>query len=87
VTLSENDGCSRKDPFRPGQKYRVIKAFRALRDSFEEGELLTYQKRSYSRYDSQTGFLFSDSEGKRRVIDLHDDESTEVITSRLEAMD
>jgi hypothetical protein len=66
------------DPFEVAHSYRVIKSFKALRDTFVEGEVLEYRERVYSRYDGCAGFIFLDPEKKTRVWDLHDDDSVEV---------
>jgi len=49
----------RASPFIVGRGYRVRRDFKALRDSFTAGEALTYEGDAYSRYDSQTGYVFS----------------------------
>lgn len=68
----------RASPFVVGRGYRVRRDFKALRDSFTAGEVLTYESGAYSRYDCQTGYVFSQSgTEQKRVWDLHDDDDLE----------
>ncbi len=76
----------RTDPFQKGRSYRVRKDFCSLRDSFVAGEVLHYRESAYSAYDSQSGFIFADQEGKSRVWDIHDDDPLEVWNELFEAV-
>ena len=65
----------RQSPFVVGRRYQVRRDFTALRDSFGAGEILTFLRDAYSRYDSYTGYFFSQSDTQPlRVWDIHDDE-------------
>jgi hypothetical protein len=69
----------RQSPFVVGKSYRVCKDFKCLRDSFRAGEVLIYDSDAYSRYDSYTGYFFSQPGAKQlRAWDLHDDEQLEI---------
>jgi hypothetical protein len=61
-------------PFVVGKRYRCLKSFEAFRDTFSEGDLLTFVNTAYSRYDGMTGYFFSDSGGRARSWDVHDDD-------------
>lgn len=68
----------RPSPFVIGRRYRVRRDFKALRDSFQAGEVLRYEHDAYSRYDSMTGYFFSQPNAEQlRAWDLHDDEEIE----------
>lgn len=73
----------REDPFEAGKRYKVIRDFKSLRDSFHESEELTYSKQTYSRYDGQTGYLFIDDTDTVKVIDVHDDDPIETVIEKL----
>lgn len=57
--MSTSDAASIYGPFKVGKRYRVLKNFTALRDSFTEGDVLTFTSSAYSRYDGITGYFFS----------------------------
>ena len=61
-------------PFAVGQRYRVLKDFKALRDAFLAGEVLIYESTAWSRYDGITGYFFKDLDGRGRMWDIYDDE-------------
>jgi hypothetical protein len=60
-------------PFIAGKQYRSLTTFSAFRDTFSAGELLTFVRTAYSPYDGMTGYFFSDSQGRLRAWDIHDD--------------
>ncbi len=65
----------RPSPFVPGARCRVRRDFAGPRDSFREGEVLTYRGDCYSPYDSYTGYLFTQAGTERfRVWDVQDEE-------------
>lgn len=65
----------RSSPFVVGCCYRVQRDFTALRDHFLAGEILTFHSAAYSRYDSYTGYFFTQSGAPQlRVWDIHDDD-------------
>lgn len=65
----------RTSPFVVGHCYRVLRDFTALRDQFQAGEILTFHSVAYSRYDSYTGYFFTQSGAPHlRAWDIHDDE-------------
>ena len=75
-------------PFVVGRHYRVKASFDALRDRFEEGEILVYDSSVWSRYDGITGYLFTQAGTPgRRVLDIYDSEPDEPWTERLEPID
>ncbi len=75
-------------PFRKGARYKVKHSFKALRDIFEEGEVLIYQSSAWSRYDGITGYFFSQPGLERpRMWDIYDDESVEVWKDLFEPID
>jgi hypothetical protein len=76
----------RPDPFKPEASYRIRKAFRSLRDSFLEGEVLKYKYNAYSIYDSMSGFFFVDEQGRHRSWDVHDNDSLENWSELFEEM-
>ena len=61
-------------PFHIGRQYRVRKDFRALRDTFRAGEVLSFDSAAWSRYDGITGYFFT-QEGREglRLWDIDDD--------------
>ena len=61
-------------PFAVGQHYRVLKDFKALRDTFLAGEVVIYESTAWSRYDGITGYFFQDLESRGRMWDIYDDE-------------
>ena len=48
----------RECPFTRGKHYRVRKTFKALRDTFSAGEVMTFDSDAWSRYDEITGYFF-----------------------------
>ena len=74
-------------PFAVGRCHRVRRDFRALRDSFKAGDLLTFESEAYSRYDGMTGYFFSQPGVQHlRVWDLGDDESSAMWRELFEEM-
>ncbi len=68
----------RESPFVTGRRYRVRRSFEALRDTFQGGEVLTYERDAYSRYDGLTGYFFSQPGSDRlRAWDISDDQDLE----------
>ena len=63
--------------------YRVRQSFASL-DAFTEGDVLRFERSSYSHYDAITGFDFTDAEGKSRRWDLSDAESLDFCDERFE---
>ena len=61
-------------PFAVGQRYRVLKDFKSLRDAFLAGEVLIYESTAWSRYDGITGYFFKDLDGQGRMWDICDGE-------------
>jgi len=62
-----------------GHRYRVRRDFKALRDSFVAGEEMTFDSDAYSRYDSYTGYFFSQpGAAQLRSWDIHDGDDLEV---------
>ncbi len=69
----------RKTPFTVGRRYRVLRSFQALRDSFSVGEILVYKSVGYSRYDGMTGYFFEAQDDPRtRAWDVGDEEDLSV---------
>ena len=69
----------RPSPFVVGHRYRVRRGFKALRDSFAAGEEMTFDSDAYSRYDSYTGYFFSQpGAAQLRSWDIHDGDDLEV---------
>ena|SRR5580765_331701 len=69
----------RKSPFKVGSRYRVLRSFRGLRDSFSAGEVLVYKSQGYSRYDGATGYFFeSPNDSTTRAWDVGDEEDLSV---------
>jgi len=65
----------RPSPFVIGHCYRVLRDFTALRDHFHAVEILTFHSAAYSRYDSYTGYFFTQPGAPHlRAGDIHDDE-------------
>eukprot|EP01031_Cornospumella_fuschlensis_P020459 gene20459-25079_t len=64
--------------FTPGHRYRARCTFQALRDSFTEGEVMTFDRSAYSRYDGIMGYFFTQPgrEGLR-LFDLYDEDDTD----------
>lgn len=57
-----------------GQRYRVRRDFKSLRDRFVEGECMTYHSTAWSRYDGITGYFFEQPDKDYlRVWDVPDD--------------
>jgi hypothetical protein len=54
-----------------------LKTFTPMRGSFEEGDVLTFDKDTYSRYDGMTGYFFQDGAGVGRVWDVRDEDAIE----------
>jgi hypothetical protein len=66
----------RKSPFEVGHQYRVRSDFKALRDNFRAGEMLTFERDAYSHYHGYTGYFFSQTGTEQiRVWDIHDGEN------------
>ena len=65
-------------PFAVGQRYRVLKDFKSLRDAFLAGEVLIYESTAWSRYDGITGYFFQDLNGRGRMWDIYDDEDIRI---------
>ncbi|HEY1051750.1 MAG TPA: hypothetical protein VGE39_18390 [Prosthecobacter sp.] len=66
-------------PFTPGRRYRVRAAFKALRDSFEGGEILIFDSQAWSRYDGITGYFFRQPDRKGlRMWDIADEEDISI---------
>jgi hypothetical protein len=77
----------RPSPFVVGRRYRVRRDFQSLRDAFRAGEVLTYVRDAYSRYDSYTGYFFSQpGASASRSWDIHDEEDLAVWRELFEAM-
>jgi hypothetical protein len=69
----------RQSPFAAGRRYRVRRDFKALRNSFVAGEVLTYDRDAYSRYDGYTGYFFTQSVTEQlRSWDISDGDDLEV---------
>ena len=69
----------RPSPFLAGHRYPVRRDFKALRDSFVAGEEMTFDSDAYSRYDSYTGYFFSQpGVAQLRSWDIHDGDDLEV---------
>lgn len=67
---------SHDGPCQRGRRYRTRLAFKALRDSFKEGEELIFDSSAYSRYDGYTGYFFrQDGRKGLRLWDIPDDVS------------
>ena len=75
-------------PFVVGKTYRVRKTFQAMRDSFVEGEIIVFDREAYSRYDSITGYFFT-QEGRQclRLWDIGDDVDVKVWKEFFELVD
>jgi hypothetical protein len=84
IDVTEISGKSpswRSCPFRTGDSYHVLQEFRSS-DGFFGGEALmvmagqaiTFECESWSRYDSETFYLFRDSSGRICVWGLPDEE-------------
>ena len=67
----------RKSPFQEGKRYMPRKSFKGVYDSFEEKEILLYQRESYSAYDQIAIYIFRDKAGHLKRWTLHDDLSLE----------
>ena len=65
-------------PFEKKKPYRIRKTFTSLRDSFSEGETLTFDYDSWSHYDGITGYFFKDANNNDRVWDIYDEEDIEI---------
>jgi hypothetical protein len=69
----------RECPFIRGRRYRVRQDFRALRDSFTAGEVLTFDSDAWSRYDGITGYFFRQSGRETlRAWDIDDDADIQI---------
>jgi len=69
----------RQSPFVAGRRYRVRRAFKALRDTFAAGEELTYDSDAYILYDGLTGYFFSQpGTARRRSWDISDRDDLEI---------
>ena len=69
----------RVGPFKIGARYRVRRDFKALRDSFKAGEVLTYHSDAWSRYDGIAGYFFQQTGKERlRTWDIDDGEDLEI---------
>lgn len=66
-------------PFVVGSRYRTRKEFHSPRDTFLAGEVLTFERTSYSWYDNLTGFFFRDVAGRVRGEDLEDGTDLDVL--------
>jgi hypothetical protein len=77
----------RPSPFAVGQRYRVRRDFQSLRDSFRAGEVLTYERDTWSRYDECTGYVFTQSGTSiLRLWDVYDTEDVAVWRDLFEAL-
>lgn len=69
----------RTSPFKIGLPYRVQRCFTGLRDNFQAGEVLVYDRDAYSCYDGYTGYFFFQPETQQmRSWDIHDDEQPDI---------
>lgn len=67
----------RSCPFVKGRLYRVVNSFSALRSVFAKGQLLTFERETYSIYDSCTGYFFiCKASGELCSLDIYDDDET-----------
>jgi len=65
-------------PFIVDGFYIVLKSFKALRDTFIEGEVLQFERDAWSRYDGVTGYFFrQENSAGTRVWDIGDDDDIE----------
>ncbi|WP_395742021.1 hypothetical protein [Prosthecobacter sp.] len=87
MSLPPNASTVHDGPFKRGHVYRVRQSFAAFRDSFAEGEVLTFYYSAYSCYDSSTGFFFR-QQGKEelRVWDVDDGTDVEMWRGLFEEM-
>ena len=69
----------KKLKFETGKKYKVKQSIDRLRDNFLSGEILVFEKMSYSRYDNCSGYFFKTESGENKVFDIHDNESKDLI--------
>lgn len=77
----------RECPFTVGRRYRVRSSFKALRDAFTAGDVLTYEADAWSRYDGITGYFFRQQGGGRlQVWDIDDDADISVWTDLFEEL-
>lgn len=75
-------------PFRVGARYRVKRSFKALRDRFEESEVLVFDSSAWSRYDGITGYFFTQAGAAGvRSWDIGDEESVEIWRELFEPLD
>jgi hypothetical protein len=80
-------GPWRSSPFVVGQRYRVRRDFKSLRDTFRAGEVLTYERDTWSRYDGCTGYVFAQpSTSMPRCWDIYDDEDLALWLELFEAL-
>jgi hypothetical protein len=62
----------RKHLFEVGRRYRVLESFKSATSAFVAGEILVFQSAEYSRYDSNTGFIFKTENGETKAVGLSD---------------
>ncbi len=61
--------------------------YKAFRDSFVEGEIVTYENDSYSAYHGYTGYIFGQvGTHQKRVWDIHDDDDLGIWRELFEEM-
>jgi Arc/MetJ-type ribon-helix-helix transcriptional regulator len=70
-------GTLRGSPFEKGHRYRVIAEAPGWNDSLNVGEVITYERSTWSRYDEATIYIFRSNENKERTWILRDDDSLE----------
>lgn len=69
----------RPSPFVIGRRYRVRRDFQSPRDSFRAGEIFTYDRDTWSRYDGCTGYVFTQAGTPAlRCWDIYDDDDLTV---------
>jgi hypothetical protein len=65
----------------------VRRDFKSLRDSFRAGEVLTYERDTWSRYDGCTGYVFTQPNTPQlRYWDIDDDDDLAIWLELFEAM-
>lgn len=76
--MSQEIRSWRVSPFSVGRSYRVRRDFKALRDFFKAGNVLTCESDAYSHYHGFTGYVFCLAGAhQKRVWDIHDDDDLE----------
>jgi len=68
-------------PFLPGCQYRVLKSFQLYRQSFEEGEVLTYRAMDTLIKDGLTEYDFTDQAGRTREFFVDFEWSDDVVAT------